>query len=259
MVTMMLMMSVVVRRLFVLSQMMTLMMVPSLLLRHHVTSASTTDNTATKSNIMIRTVQQLNNGGLVRIVPRSYSSSSSPLVFGISRGGDGTEISSPSSLSSTSSSSSSSSPQSTYTLGVRDSIMIGHSFHGHPRFGPAGGLHGATYTVDVEFVSSSLVDDLNWVIDIGLAGEILAECLQKYNYKNLDDVFDEMTTTEFMCRQIHDDLWDSLKAKTKTNGSGGEEQEQEDFTGQIRVKLWESHKAWASYVGPTMSTSSAEE
>jgi len=136
--------------------------------------------------------------------------------------------------------------------------MIGHSFHGHPRFGPAGGLHGATYTVDVEFISSSLVDKLNWVIDIGLASEILAGTLQKYNYKNLDDVFNDghtMTTTEFMCRQIHDDLWDALKTKTSSSG----EERQEHFTGQIRVKLWESHKAWASFVGPTMSTTSAEE
>ena len=27
-----------------------------------------------------------------------------------------------------------------YTLGVRDSIMIAHSFHNHPSFGPAGGM-----------------------------------------------------------------------------------------------------------------------
>ena len=27
-----------------------------------------------------------------------------------------------------------------YTLGVRDSIMIAHSFHGNPSFGPASGM-----------------------------------------------------------------------------------------------------------------------
>ena len=27
-----------------------------------------------------------------------------------------------------------------YTLGVRDSLMIAHSFHNHPSFGPAGGM-----------------------------------------------------------------------------------------------------------------------
>jgi hypothetical protein len=27
-----------------------------------------------------------------------------------------------------------------YTLGVRDSLMIAHSFHNNPAFGPAGGM-----------------------------------------------------------------------------------------------------------------------
>jgi len=27
-----------------------------------------------------------------------------------------------------------------YTLGVKDSFMIAHSFHNHPSFGPAGGM-----------------------------------------------------------------------------------------------------------------------
>lgn len=40
-----------------------------------------------------------------------------------------------------------------YSLGVRDSIMIAHSFRGK-EFGPAQNLHGATYTVDVEFLAS---------------------------------------------------------------------------------------------------------
>jgi 6-pyruvoyl-tetrahydropterin synthase len=167
---------------------------------------------------------------------------------------------------------SSSSSSSTYTLGVRDSIMIAHSFHNHPKFGPAGGLHGATYTVDVEFISPKLEPDVNWVIDIGLASEILSDCLRRYNYQNLDNVFPPaktaddnngiikptMTTTEFMCRQIHDDLWKSLMMKAKHNseveGVDNEQQQQQHFHGRIRVKLWESHKAWASYIGPTMST-----
>ena len=126
-----------------------------------------------------------------------------------------------------------------FTLGIRDSFMIAHSFHQHPSFGPAGGLHGATYTCDVEFCSDELVEETNWVIDIGLASQILSEVLAKYNYKNLDEVFDngEMTTTEFMCRQIFQDLCERLKEQ------GG------DFKGDICVKLWESHKAWASFTG----------
>lgn len=115
--------------------------------------------------------------------------------------------------------------------------MIAHSFHGHPAFGPAGGLHGATYTCDIDFMSMTLNPQTNWLIDIGKASEILADVLKKYNYKNLDEVFPDgqLTTTEFMCRQIHSDLCERLKVECP------------EFTGELCVKLWESHKAWASY------------
>ena len=126
-----------------------------------------------------------------------------------------------------------------FSLGVKDTLMIAHSFHGHPSFGPAGGLHGATYTCDVEFLSKELHSELNWVIDIGTALDILSNVLKKYNLKNLDDIFPGtiMTTTEFMCKTIHDDICKLLKVECK------------DFTGIVRVKLWESHKAWATYTG----------
>jgi 6-pyruvoyltetrahydropterin/6-carboxytetrahydropterin synthase len=126
-----------------------------------------------------------------------------------------------------------------FVLGVRDSFMIAHSFHNNPKFGPAGGLHGATYTCDVEFSSQELVEDTNWVMDIGKALEILQQVLQKYNFQNLDEVFPDktLTTTEFMCQQIHSDLCELLKVECP------------DFQGSLCVKLWESHKAWASYTG----------
>ena len=75
-----------------------------------------------------------------------------------------------------------------FSLGIRDSIMIAHSFQGE-QFGPAQNLHGATYTVDVDFLSPKLEQDSNWVIDIGEASNILAEVLQKYNYKVSDISF----------------------------------------------------------------------
>mmetsp|Transcript_6182 Transcript_6182/g.12105 ORF Transcript_6182/g.12105 Transcript_6182/m.12105 type:complete len:82 (-) Transcript_6182:4313-4558(-) len=75
----------------------------------------------------------------------------------------------------------------TFTLGVRDSIMIAHSFHGES-FGPAQKMHGATYTVDCEFEASELVKDVNWVVDIGEASKVLAEVLAQYNYQNLDEI-----------------------------------------------------------------------
>lgn len=125
----------------------------------------------------------------------------------------------------------------TFTLGIRDSLMIAHSFHQHPAFGPAGGMHGATYTCDVEFHCSQLQPTVNWVLDIGQASTILQHVLQKYHLQNLDELFpnDTLTTTEFMCRQIHRDLCESMK------------QHNIPFDGTLTVKLWESHKAWASY------------
>jgi 6-pyruvoyltetrahydropterin/6-carboxytetrahydropterin synthase len=127
-----------------------------------------------------------------------------------------------------------------HTLAIRDSIMIAHSFHNNPSFGPAGGLHGATYTVVVEFASQTLHPECNWVIDIGVASELVAEVLKKYNYKNLDDIFQSnvMTTTEFMCRMIFDGVVEMLKERN------------DSFQGWIKVSLWESHKAWASFEGP---------
>jgi len=121
--------------------------------------------------------------------------------------------------------------------------MIAHSFHGHPSFGPAGGMHGATYTCDVDFLSEELHPEMNWVIDIGKALDILSQVLSRYNLKNLDEVFPDktMTTTEFMCKQIHDDICQLLENECK------------DFKGAVRIKLWESHKAWATYTGPSSS------
>ena len=99
--------------------------------------------------------------------------------------------------------------------------------------------HGATYTCDVEFSSNELVEGTNWVIDIGKASNILSSVLSKYNLKNLDEVFPngEMTTTEFMCKIIYEEVAEQIRAEVV------------DFRGEICVKLWESHKAWASYMG----------
>ncbi|CAM9779975.1 unnamed protein product [Heterosigma akashiwo] len=111
--------------------------------------------------------------------------------------------------------------------------MIAHSFKGE-EFGPAQQMHGATYTVDVEFEAEELVDKCNWVVDIGEASEILSNVLRKYNFKNLNELFpDDNTTTEFMCKAIFDDIAACL----------------ENFKGSMCVKLHESHKAWASYTG----------
>eukprot|EP00188_Purpureofilum_apyrenoidigerum_P001131 Plantae.Rhodophyta-Purpureofilum_apyrenoidigerum.ctg15945.p1 GENE.Plantae.Rhodophyta-Purpureofilum_apyrenoidigerum.ctg15945~~Plantae.Rhodophyta-Purpureofilum_apyrenoidigerum.ctg15945.p1 ORF type:complete len:101 (-),score=19.81 Plantae.Rhodophyta-Purpureofilum_apyrenoidigerum.ctg15945:86-388(-) len=98
-------------------------------------------------------------------------------------------------------------------------------------------MHGATYTVDCELSCEELVNGPNWVVNIGDLQQILQEVLGKYNYKNLDTIEDfkgENTTTEFMCKAIHDGVGRQLQGK---------------FSGDLKITLWESHKAWASYTG----------
>ena len=90
-----------------------------------------------------------------------------------------------------------------YTLAVRDHVMIAHSFRGEI-FGPAQGLHGATYVVDAEFKRAQLDPD-GLVVDIGLATTVLREVLAEINYRNLDAeprFAGRNTTTEFLARCI---------------------------------------------------------
>jgi 6-pyruvoyl-tetrahydropterin synthase len=111
--------------------------------------------------------------------------------------------------------------------------MIAHSLP-EPYFGPASGLHGATYIVDAEFFSEKL-NTYNVVLDIGYAQEMLKEVLKSLNYKNLDvetDFRNHLTTTEFLAKHIHGQLISRVK---------------DNFQGKIRVTLGESHVAWASY------------
>lgn len=129
-----------------------------------------------------------------------------------------------------------------YAVTVRDHFMIAHSFRGET-FGPAQGLHGATYVVDVEFRRAELDSD-NVVVDIGRAGEILKEVLGELNFKNLDDVevFEgKNTTTEFMARVVFN--------RTKLRIASGRLGSNAAGLTSMKVTLHESHIAWASYEG----------
>src|SRR5512134_489228 len=98
-----------------------------------------------------------------------------------------------------------------FTVCVRDHFMIAHSFRGAV-FGPAQGLHGATYVVDVEFRRRELDAD-GIVVDIGRAGETLRAVLAELNYRNLDElqIFQgRNTTTEFLARHVFDALLGAL-------------------------------------------------
>lgn len=129
-----------------------------------------------------------------------------------------------------------------YAVEVRDHIMIAHSFKG-PLFGPAQGLHGATFVVDVAFFREELTAD-GVVVDIGRAHQALKATLEPLNYRNLDELpqfAGKNTTTEFLSRHIFDAM--AGAARTGALGPGGE------GVARIRVTLHESHVARAWFEG----------
>jgi 6-pyruvoyl-tetrahydropterin synthase len=129
-----------------------------------------------------------------------------------------------------------------YAVEVRDHIMIAHSFKGE-LFGPAQGVHGATFVVDVAFFREELTED-GVVVDIGRAHEALKKTLSPLNYKNLDDLpqfSGYNTTTEFLARHIYDGMARDARAGALGPGSDG--------IARIRVTLHESHVARAWYEG----------
>jgi 6-pyruvoyl-tetrahydropterin synthase len=130
-----------------------------------------------------------------------------------------------------------------YAVEVRDHVMIAHSFRGE-LFGPAQGLHGATFVVDVAFFREELTAD-GVVVDIGRAHEALKSVLGPLNYKNLDEVPEfkgRNTTTEFLSRHVFDAM--AAAARSGKLGPGSEE------IARIRVTLHESHVARAWFEGP---------
>ena len=126
-----------------------------------------------------------------------------------------------------------------YAVEVRDHIMIAHSLAGAV-FGPAQGLHGATYVVDVAFFREALDPD-NIVVDIGRATETLKQVLHGLNYANLDDhpaFKGAVTTTEFLSRHIFEQMAAAIRNGRLGEYAGGID--------RLRVTLNESHiaKAW---------------
>ena len=130
-----------------------------------------------------------------------------------------------------------------FSVTIRDHMMVAHSLRGTV-FGPAQGLHGATYVVDDTFRREALDAD-NIVVDIGRATEELHAVLSALNYRNLDDEPDFAgltTTTEVLARVVADRLADRVRA-----GALGEAAR--SLAG-IAVTLHESHVALASYERP---------
>jgi 6-pyruvoyl-tetrahydropterin synthase len=127
----------------------------------------------------------------------------------------------------------------TFTVTVRDHMMVAHSFSGE-FFGPAQRLHGATFIVDAAFEAAEL-DENGVVVDIGRASAALGEITGELTYRNLDEVPEFAgvnTTTEVLCRVIADRLAERL-----FDGSLADDRR----VSSVTVTLHESHLAWASY------------
>ena len=124
-----------------------------------------------------------------------------------------------------------------FKLTIRRHFMIAHSL---PRevFGPAQGLHGATFVAEVTFRRRALSKDAI-VLDIGAAGGIIEDVVAGLNYKNLDehpDFAGKLSTTEALAEYIAH----AVAGKLKDTDDGRE------LTG-IDVTLRENPDAWASY------------
>jgi 6-pyruvoyltetrahydropterin/6-carboxytetrahydropterin synthase len=124
-----------------------------------------------------------------------------------------------------------------FSLTVRRHFMIAHSL---PReaFGPAQGLHGATFVAEVSFRRRTLNEDAI-VLDIGAAGTMIEEVLAGLNYRNLDehpDFAGKLSTTEALAEYIAQ----SVAEKLKDDPDGGQ-------LAGIDVTLRENPDAWATY------------
>lgn len=129
-----------------------------------------------------------------------------------------------------------------FSVEVRNRIMIAHSLP-DPFFGPAQNMHGATFVVDVAFFREELTKQ-NVVVDIGAALDILGQTLKPLAYQNLDALPQfkgKLTTTEFLCKHIFDEI--AAAAKSGALGDDGK------TLSRIRVTLSETDLARASYEG----------
>ncbi len=127
-----------------------------------------------------------------------------------------------------------------FAVEVRDHMMIAHSL---PRevFGPAQGMHGATFVVDAAFMTED-VDENGLGVDIGLATEVLKAAVALLNYQNLDEmeIFrGKVTTTEVLAKHLFDDLRGRILSGEL--GPGGKR------IRRLKITLHESHVARAWY------------
>ena len=120
-----------------------------------------------------------------------------------------------------------------FSLTVRDHMMIAHSLP-RPAFGPAQGMHGATFVVELTVRAESLSAD-STVMDLGEAADLLAAILDGLRYRNLDehpDFAGRLTTTEVLAQHVA--------------GSAAARLGHLDHLTAIEATLRETPDAWAS-------------
>lgn len=123
-----------------------------------------------------------------------------------------------------------------YSLTFRDYWKCAHSLKGDI-FGPAQLVHVITFEVDVTYLTETL-DEYSLIVDFGAAQQSLQSVLAPMEFKNLDDLPEFAgvnTTTEYLCRYLHEKIAERLAGK---------------FSGVLRVTLRESPVAWATYEAP---------
>jgi 6-pyruvoyltetrahydropterin/6-carboxytetrahydropterin synthase len=128
-----------------------------------------------------------------------------------------------------------------YSITVSHHFMAAHSLAG-AIFGPAQGLHGATYVVEAELRRQALDAD-GIVCDIGRAIDLLKAVLADFEYRNLDEVPEfrgRNTTTEFLACEIHHRVADRIKKGELGDGS----------IASLKIVLRETPVAWAAYDAP---------
>ena len=124
-----------------------------------------------------------------------------------------------------------------FSLTVRRNFMIAHSLP-RPAFGPAQGMHGATFVTEVTFRRRALNGD-SIVLDIGEACDVLDSVLEGLNFKNLDehpDFAGKLSTTEALAQYVADAVAAKIRAGQDGQGLAG-----------LDVTLRETPDAWASY------------
>ena len=127
-----------------------------------------------------------------------------------------------------------------FAVEVRSHVMIAHSLPGEA-FGPAQGMHGATFVIDVAFFRPELTEN-DIVVDIGLASEALDRILKPINYANLDEIDrfgGKRTTTEVLAKYVFDAMAAEIAAGRLGADASGIE--------RLKVTLNESHVARGWY------------